>query len=47
MEQKMERLIDFIEEKDADFAEKIIEDLTDEELSNFLKENPDFIKENL
>ena len=45
MENKMEQFIEFLEEDDGQFLDQVIENLSDEELSEFLKNNPNFIKE--
>ena len=45
MEENMEQLLDFIEKDNGRFLEELIDNLTDKELTNFLNDNPDFIKE--
>ena len=45
MKEEMDRLIEFLEEDEGAFLNHMIDNLTDEELSAFLRENPDFINE--
>lgn len=41
-----EKLWDLIKEDDLDFYEKFLDELSEEEFENFMKENPDFLVEN-
>lgn len=45
MKEEMDKLIEFLEEDAGTFLDHMIDSLTDEELSAFFKENPDFINE--
>lgn len=45
MKEDMDRLMEFIKEDEGTFLDQMIDSLTDEELSAFFKENPDFISE--
>ncbi len=44
MKENMDQLLEFLEEEDDAFLDEILENLTDEELSNFFRDNPDFMK---
>ena len=47
MENQNDRFIEFLEDDGRQLLEMIIENLSDEELSRFLEENPNFIEEML
>ena len=43
--EKAEIWLDFVMEEDMEFYEKFLKELTDEELAEFLEENPDFLRD--
>ena len=42
---KYDRFFEFIDSDDAEFYEKFLINLSDEELEEFLRKNPDFLKD--
>ena len=44
-ESKYDRFFEFINSDDFEFYEKFLVNLSDEELEEFLRKNPDFLKE--
>lgn len=45
MKKQIDNFIEFLEIDDGQLLEMMIKDLSDEELSRFLKDNPNFIEE--
>ncbi len=44
MEEKLDKLIEFLKEDDDALFDQMLKDLTDEELTAFFENNPDFLK---
>ena len=45
MEKQINNFIEFLEKDDGQLLEMMLKDLSDEELSRFLEDNPNFIEE--
>ncbi len=43
MEERLDKLVEFLEENDDALFDQMLENLTDEELTAFFKDNPDFL----
>ena len=44
-ERKVENILNIFKEDDSVFNEKVMTELSDKELTRFLEENPDFLKD--